>query len=374
MHILHLYKDYAPVVGGIENHIRALAEAQARRGHTVTVLVTGPGPRTAESGLNGVRVIRAGRWATVASTPLSLDLFRVLGGLRPDITHLQSPYPVGEVAQWSAGRGRPYVVSYQADVTRAAQRLIMAFYGPLFRALLARAGRVLATTPDFARTSPWLRHVQDRIAVVPLGVDVGRFAPSTSPRPTAATATLLFVGRLRHYKGLDDLLRALPHVPGRPRLVVAGGGPMRAAWEALSASLGLGEQVRFLGDVPDDELPALYRSADVFVLPSTSRAESFGAVLVEAMASGLPCVTTEIGTGTSYVVQHAVTGLVVPPRSPEALAEALGRLLADPELRRRFGAAGRARAVQEFAVEAMVERVEQVYREVLALGPRAYHE
>lgn len=372
MHILHVYKDYFPVVGGIENHIRALAEAQARRGHTVTVLVTGRGPQTTEAEINGVRVIKAGRLATVASTPLSPDFARRLAALRPDLTHLQSPYPVGELAQWLAGRGRPYVVSYQADVTRASQRLIMGLYGPLYRAILGGAARVLATTPNFARTSPYLRHVADRIRVVPLGVDVNRFAPdgpALVDAPADGAGTLLFVGQLRHYKGVDDLLRALPAVPGKPRLLIAGDGPLRAEWQALSASLGLAERVRFLGNVPDADLPALYRSADVFVLPSTSRAESFGTVLVEAMASGRPCLTTEIGTGTSYVVQDMLTGRVVPPRAPEALAAALGQLLADPGWRAQLGAAGRARALAEFTLATMVDRVERVYVEALVPRP-----
>jgi rhamnosyl/mannosyltransferase len=149
-------------------------------------------------------------------------------------------------------------------------------------------------------------------------------------------------------------------------LKVAGEGPRRAEWEALSQALGVRARMHFLGNVPDADLPALYRSADAFVLPSTSRAESFGTVLVEAMASGLPCVTTEIGTGTSYVVQDSATGLVVPPRSPEALASALGQLLGNAALRARMGAAGRDRALREFTAEVMVDRVERVYLEVLS--------
>jgi glycosyltransferase involved in cell wall biosynthesis len=124
--------------------------------------------------------------------------------------------------------------------------------------------------------------------------------------------------------------------------------------------------VTFLGNVPDADLPALYQSADLFILPSTSRAESFGMVLVEAMASGLPCITTEIGSGNSFVVQDGVTGLVVPPRAPAALAQAMARLLVDPALRTQLGQAGRERALREFTVDKMVERVEAVYQAVLA--------
>lgn len=363
MHILHVYKDYHPVFGGIENHIRALAEAQVARGHEVTVLVTNRGRATVEEMLNGVRVIKAGRLATVASTPLSLELPRRLRALHPDITHIQSPYPVGEMAHWAVRRARPYVVSYQAEVNRFAQRMVMLAYGPLFHRFLADARRIVATSPNFVRASPVLQRLTPKIALVPIGIDTARFAPApfSAPRPF----TVLFMGQLRHYKGVEDLLRAAPHLP-EARFLIAGHGPMRAPWEALSQQLGVADRVRFVGAVPEADLPALYQSADVFVLPSTSRAESFGIVLVEAMASGLPCVTTEINSGNSFVVQNEITGLVVPPRQPEALAAALQRLQADPTLRARFGEAGRTRAINEFSVSTMVERVEQIYIEALA--------
>jgi len=366
MNILHLYKDYAPVLGGIENHIRALAEAQVRRGHTVTVLVTHRGRRTVEENLNGVRVLKAGRLATVASAPLSLELPRALARETPDITHLHFPYPVGEISQWLVGRDRPYVITYHADPTRPVQRAIMFLYTPLLRLILRRARCVLATSPNYAATSPHLRQVPERTLIVPLGVDAERFTPTTqsTPRPL----TLLFVGRMRHYKGVDDLLRALPRVPDSARLILAGDGPKRAEWEALSRQLKLGERATFLGDVPDEALPALYQSADSLVLPANTRAEAFGTTLLEAMASGLPCVTTEVGSGTSYVVEDEVTGLVKPPRSPEALAQALTRLVTDPTLRARMGAAGRERVLQHFTVEKMIERVEDAYQRMKAEG------
>ncbi|MEK7326342.1 MAG: glycosyltransferase, partial [Chloroflexota bacterium] len=200
--------------------------------------------------------------------------------------------------------------------------------------------------------------------VLPLGIDVERFA--APPRTRRERPTLLFVGRHRYYKGLSDLLKAMPEIEAD--LIVAGDGPMRPGWERLAGELALGEKVRFLGTVPDEELAALYRSADIFVLPASARSEAFGIVLLEAMAAGLPCVTTELGTGTSYVVQDGVTGLVVPARTPPALAEGLNRLLADEGLRARMGEAGQARARREFRQETMVERVEAVYNTTTNLG------
>lgn len=360
MHILHVYKDYAPVVGGIEGHVQALAERQVRRGHTVTVLVTNPGGQPAVEQRNGVRILRARRLLTVASTPLSLDLPRQLRRLQPDITHLHFPYPVGEVAQWLFGRGRPFVITYHSDVVK--QQGLLRLYAPFLRRVLAAAAQIMPTSPPYLESSLWLRPLRARCTPVPLGIDPAPFLAAPSV-PRAALPTVLFVGVHRHYKGVDDLLRALVDLPARA--LIAGDGPLRADWEALARALGLGERAQFLGCVEPAQLPALYRSADIFALPSTSRAEAFGIVLMEAMAAGLPCVTTEVGTGTSWLVQDGVTGLVAPPRRPDLLAQALGRLLADPDLRRAMGAAGQARVTAEFTLDRLAERVEAVYQAAL---------
>ena len=367
MKILHIYKDYYPVLGGIENHIKLLAEGQVERGHDVTVLVTAPGRQTETTTLNGVRLIRAGRLATVASTPLSLALPWTLRGLRPDIAHLHFPYPVGEVAAWVAGRARRTVITYHSDVVRQAG--ILRLYRPLMRHILQQADRILATSPQYVASSPYLRENADRVTVVPLGIDLAPFLANPSEASAAWRARLgepllLFMGRLRYYKGLQNLLQALPQLPDA-RLVVAGSGPMGAEWQALAQGLGLGDRVHFLGDVSDTEQIALYHAADLYVLPATHRSEAFGVALLEAMASGLPVITTEIGTGTSYVNRHGVTGLVVPPNDPAALAEAIGGLLADPDRLRSMGAAARERAKTEFGRAALLDRVQSVYQEAL---------
>jgi rhamnosyl/mannosyltransferase len=199
--------------------------------------------------------------------------------------------------------------------------------------------------------------------VIPLSVDPLPFMEATPYLPPEDKPRLLFVGRHRYYKGVGTLLKALTYVDAH--LLIGGDGPMRSKWEQMSRELNLGERVRFVGEVSDEDLPRLYASADIFVLPANARAEAFGTVLLEAMAAGLPCVTTEVGSGTSFVVQNGVTGLVVPPAEPHALAEALNVLIADPLLRRQMGMAGRARAVQEFGPAALLRRVTAIYETIL---------
>ena len=153
---------------------------------------------------------------------------------------------------------------------------------------------------------------------------------------------LLFVGVLRYYKGLQYLLEAMPAIPAR--LMIVGDGPMGPDLRAQAQSLGLGDHVVFAGRVSDAELPGYYHAADIFILPASERSEAYGLVQVEAMASGLPVVCTELHTGTTFVNRHGESGLVVPPKDPAALASAIVTLLEDRALRQRL-AEGRARAV-----------------------------
>ncbi|HID89587.1 MAG TPA: glycosyltransferase [Anaerolineales bacterium] len=360
MRVLHVYKDYFPVLGGIENHIKVLAEAHAAAGHQVTVLVCAVGSHTRVEELNGVRVIKAGRLATVASMPLSVSQLLILSRLQADVVHIHSPYPLGELANWLLGRAPATIITHHSDIVRQAGWLRL--YGPLLRRILSRADRIIATSPRYIDTSPWLRPVRDRCVVVPLGVDHRRFTPP--PSPFDGPPTVLFVGRLRYYKGVDTLLRALQDLPD-VCLNIVGDGPMRDRWEALAVALDLTGRVRFLGEVEDNRLPSLYHQAHLFVLPANARAEAFGTVLLEAMASGLPCVTTEVGTGTSWVVQDGITGLVVPPDDPVALAEAVRWLLSRPRLRMEMGRRGRERVEARFTLDRMIGTVARIYEDVL---------
>jgi len=369
MRVVHVYKDYFPVLGGIENHVRLLAEREAARGLDVTVLVTARQGPTQVTHEGGVRVIRAARLATVASTPLSLALGRELGRLEADIAHLHFPYPVGEVSQLLCGRARRVVISYHSDVVR--QKTLLRFYRPLMHRVLRRADRILVATPNYLATSSTLRQYGTKCTIVPYGIEQGRFSRTHRGDPEvrairerfSSGPLILFVGVLRYYKGLRYMLDAMVGLDAR--LAIVGAGPMEASLRAQCAELGLEDKVYFCGAVSDTDLPAYYAAADMFVLPACERSEAFGLVQVEALASGLPIVSTELGTGTSYVNQHAKSGLVVAPRDSDALRVGIAKLLGDEALRKRMAAGARERA-KLFTAERMVSDVLQQYEQVLA--------
>ena len=375
MRVLHIYKDYAPVVGGIENHIGLLAQAQRAQGIDARVLVTNTSAETIETTIHGVPVVKTGRQLNISSAPISLSFYGWLRRLEKgiDITHAHLPYPPGELGHLLLGSSRALVLSYHSDIVR--QRVLGTFYSPFLRVLLRRANRISVASPAYIRTSPFLAPVADKCRVLPYGIDLSAFEATPEIRQVAAELRarhapkplLLYVGKLRHYKGLNVLIEAMQQIDAH--LLVIGSGMLEEEWRGQASALGLDDRISFLGELSDaDKLIALYAS-DLFVLPSTNRAEAFGIVLIEAMACGLPLISTELGTGTSFVNQHEQTGLVVPPGDPDALAAAINRLLGNDELRKRMGAAALARVHAEFSQATMTARMTSLYHEALSQKP-----
>lgn len=332
------------------------------------MLVTNTARHSVEEQRNGVRVIKAGRFWHAASTPLSLDLVRHARRLQADVVNLHMPYPPGDLAALTMRA--PLVVTYHSDIVR--QQRLLHLYRPLLAATLRRATHIIATSMPYVESSPFLRQRRAKCRIVPLSVDAARFADVSLEAvaairrrfvPNAQDCLLLAVGVLRYYKGLHTLLDALTQIDAT--LVVVGAGPEERQLRDLAHAFGVARRVAFVGRVADADLPTYYRAADVFVLASQLRAEAFGIVQLEAMAAGVPVVCTELGTGTSVVNQHGITGFVVPPSDPLALARAIRVLLENPELRQRMGVQAQQRVVTEFTHERMIERTLAVYDEAL---------
>ncbi len=328
------------------------------------MLVCADGFRPAEERLNGVLIRRASRLATLRSMPLSLELVRQAARARPDVIHVHSPFPLGEFAVRKAVPDVKIVATHHSDVVR--QKLLLKLYAPFYRQFLQRVDLLLPTSETYRDTSPWLAPCREKCRVVPLGVDSDYFSPAERrPGSDSPQLRLLFVGRLRYYKGVDTLLRAMSQLPPHVTLEIVGTGNMDAAWQSLAGQLGLTERVHFRGDLDDAALLQAYQRADLFVLPCNCRAEAFGTVLLEAMACGLPCITCDVGSGTSWVVADDETGLVVPPADAAAMAQAIATFEADRTRLAEWGAAARRRVESVFTLQEMVSSVEAAYESVL---------
>jgi glycosyltransferase involved in cell wall biosynthesis len=257
----------------------------------------------------------------------------------------------------------PLVVWFHSEVIRPQWKYRL-FYRPFLDWALARAARIVVAAPPM-RDVPALAAFRDKVVVIPYGLDPAPYA-LTEPSPRAAgdvrPPTLLFVGRLVAYKGVDVLLRAMVGVSAS--LVLVGDGPLRRTLEALAHELGVADRVQFAGRVADADRLEWYAHADAVVLPSVSRQEAFGMVQVEAMLSGRPVVSTSLPTGVPWVNRHGETGIVVPPGDVAALREALVRISSDEVMRRRLGRTARAHALEHFTAVRMCATFDALCRDV----------
>jgi rhamnosyl/mannosyltransferase len=226
--------------------------------------------------------------------------------------------------------------------------------------------RVVATSPNYAETSPVLATLRHKLDVIPIGLDETSYPPVDEALVGELEGDygrdfFVFVGVLRYYKGLRYLLQTLQGTA--LRVVIVGSGPERDRLEQMAGLLGL-TGVRFAGQVDDRTKVALISLSRAMVFPSCARSEAFGVALLEAAMLRRPMITTEVGSGTSYVNRDGETGLVVPPADPAALREAMLRLERDSGLAERMGEGARRRFERLFAAEAMGEGYVALYREL----------
>jgi rhamnosyl/mannosyltransferase len=369
LRVLHVGKFYPPHHGGMENHVETLCRELAAE-VDVEVLVSADGRQTVHETVDGVPVTRIGALATLASASVNPGMARAIRRSRADVVHFHHPNPTAVLSYLASGRRGPLVVTYHSDIIR--QRVLGALFTPVLHRFLRGADAILASSPDYARTSPVLRAHADRVRIVPFGIraeafetadvdEVARLRAAYGPR------VVLAVGRLVYYKGFDYLIRAMAVVEGH--LVILGDGPLRAPLQSLASGLGLAGRVTLAGAVP--RLAPYYHAADVFALPAVARSEAFGLVQLEAMAAGLPVVNTRIDSGVPFVSRDGESGITVPPADARALARALGHLLDAPALRRRLGTAARERVRREFSLHRMVADTLATYHQ--AAARRAAH-
>lgn len=362
---------FHPHVGGVESHVGAIASGLAARGHDVTVLTTllpGTAPEEAQ---NGFRILRLRQAARLFSTPITPSLSGEVerGGF--DLVHAHSPPPL--TAYYAALGARrasaPVVLTYHCDLEIPrwyGRAVVRAYERTLGARTIAMAARVVATTRTYAQTSRALW--QHDVDVLPNPVDTSRFRPDVDGARVrerlriGSRKLVLLVARLTHHKGVEQFLHSARFTPDDALHVIVGGGPEEARIRGLAAPVG--DKVRFAGRVAHADLPEYYAACDVAVMCSVSRLEAFGIAALEAMASGKPVVASDL-PGVREVVRSGETGLLAKPVDARDLAAKITKLLEDRELAGTLGKRGRAVAEERYAVPRVVERLENLYGEVL---------
>jgi glycosyltransferase involved in cell wall biosynthesis len=370
MRVLQLGKFYDPYVGGMETVLKEICESLADQ-VDFQVVVANTRWRT-EHENRKIPVTRVASMGKLFSCSMAPSFPLWARKFDPDLIHVHIPNPLAELSALMANRDIPVVAQFHSDVVR--QRNLLKLYGPFLDAFYRRANCIVVPTPRHIEISPFVSKYRDKCRVVPFGVPLSRFELDETGREKVdelrdGLPTVLCVGRLVSYKGVEFLIRALEGI--RARLWIAGTGPLEESLKRLAQERGLADRIEFLGQVSDEDLVAYYHACDVFVLPSVTSAEMFGVVQLEAMACRKPVISTNLSTGVSWVNQHGKTGYVVPRRNAEELRKGIQLLLDNPRLREEMGEAGRWRVERHFTSTKMAEAMLEVYREMLREPCRA---
>ncbi|MFW0888933.1 UNVERIFIED_CONTAM: glycosyltransferase family 4 protein [Pseudomonas sp. JL1] len=375
MRVLHFYRTYLPdSMGGIEQVIFQLCDSTDRLGIDNTVLTLSNDPAPGPISIQQHKVHQARMDFQLASTGFSYSVFKKFRELaaEADVINYHFPWPFMDLVHFCSSVKKPYVVTYHSDIIR--QRHLLKLYRPLMRRFLNGADRIVAASPNYVHTSDVLKEYRDKTQVITYGLNKASYPQPDAERIAQWKAKLgerffLFVGVMRYYKGLHILLDALKGVDYP--VVIVGAGPLEKELHAQAQALGL-RNLHFLGRLGDEDKVALLELSYAIVFPSHLRSEAFGISLLEGAMYGKPMISSEIGTGTSYINIHNETGLVVPPSNPEAFREAMRTLWDNPAQAREMGIRAEERYRQLFTSEEMGRKWLQLYEALLEQKALSY--
>ncbi|XOV89442.1 MAG: glycosyltransferase [Pseudomonadota bacterium] len=369
LRVLHVFRTYLPDTrGGVQEVIRQVCLSTAALGVENRVFVPSASPVPRELEGEGALTVRVKLNFEIQSCGFCLtgiqEFRRQVAWA--DLVHYHFPWPFQDVMHFIGGVKKPTLVTYHADIVR--QRSLLLLYAPLLNCFLNSVDCIVATSDEYARSSPYLGPRMEKVKVIPLALDEKAYPVVSDVRLAEVRAQFgegffFFVGMLRYYKALHILVDAARQARDC-RVVIAGAGPMEISLRAQAQDLGC-QNVTFAGAIDDETRAALFSLSRGVVFPSFLRAEAFGVTLLEGAMYGKPLITAASDTGTSYVNRQGETGLVVPPSDPAALADAMSQLNGDPDLATRLGAGARARFDRLFTAGVMGARYLETYERLV---------
>ncbi|MCD2450826.1 glycosyltransferase family 4 protein [Methylicorpusculum oleiharenae] len=371
MKILHFYRtSYPDTMGGIEQVIHQLARGAAKKGFETVVLSLTDEINPQPIKIDNYTVHRASLDFQISSSGFSISaLFRFVQlAKNADIIHYHFPWPFMDLVHFLARANKPSIVTYHSDIIR--QQYLLKIYRPLMQRFLGNVDLIVVTSPNYFATSKFLTCFREKVHVIPIGLDKASY-PTPLPDSLSGwsgklgSKFFLFVGVLRYYKGLHILIEAAQGTDYP--IAIVGAGPIEQELRKQVETLGL-KNIHFLGQLSDEDKSALLTLCYGVVFPSHLRSEAFGISLLEGAMYGKPMISSEIGTGTTFINIANETGLVVPPSNPDALRVAMRFLWENPEKAAEMGAAAEARYWKLFTADRMVEAYIKLYGELVKNG------
>ena len=369
MKILQLGKFY-PIRGGVEKVMEIFTQGLAERGFASDMLCASDDGETEDVVLaEHSRIFRTKSLLKVAATMISprmiLRLRRICSSY--DIIHIHHPDPMATLALFLSGYKGKVVLHWHSDILK--QKVLLRFFDPLQRWLIHRADLILGTTPVYVSESPFLKKVQAKTSYLPIGVDPYPWLSDEIKEIRAqypGKKIIFNMGRLVSYKGYHHLVQMMTLLGDDYVLIIGGTGPQREELETYARKLGVDNRVTFLGFISDKIKPAYFGACDVFCLSSTIKTEAYAIVLVEAMSLARPIVATKIPeSGVSWVNEDGVSGVNVPVRDAQALANAIEHICSSQEHWARYSRGARQRFYDVFTKDEMINNLIKIYSDLL---------
>jgi len=360
MKILQVNKLYYPWIGGVETIVQEITEwLNGKDNFEINVLVCNDKFKREVEEINGIKVYRAASLGIFLGMPISFDFFFLYRKIfkNYDLIFLHYPFPLGFVAYFLFSRNKDLVIWYHSDIVR--QKILEIFFKHFHLFAFKKAKKIFVSNPNLIESSNYLKKFKEKCVVIPFGIDLEKFKlteeikkESEEIRKKYKLPIILSVGRYVYYKGFEYLIEAAKDVEAR--FLIIGEGPLKEKYKKMIKKLKLEDKVFLIPPVKN--LVPYYYSCDVFVLPSIAKSEAFGIVLLEAMACRKPVISTELGTGTSFVNQDGITGFVIVPKDSKVLSEKINEILKDEDLKEKFSQNSFQRAI-EFSKEKFIEKL-----------------
>lgn len=368
MKILQLGKFY-PIKGGVEKVMYDLMIGLSAQGIECDMLCA-----ISDKGkikrLNPKAYLTCSHaWLKIAGTMIAPSMITTLRRIKKeyDIVHVHHPDPMACLALYLSGYKGKVILHWHSDIIR--QKTLMNVYRPLQKWLIKRANLIVGTTPTYIRESEDLKTVQYKTTYLPIGVDQMLTDNEGAKRLKTIynNRKIIFsLGRLVHYKGYENLVKAAQYLPDDYVIVIGGAGPLLEELRNLAKQLKVRDKVLLIGFVREHEVPAYYTACELFCLPSVQKTEAFGIVQIEAMSCGKPVVATNIpGSGVAWVNEHGVSGLNVTPKQPKEIAQAILSIVEDKEKYQQFAEGAYKRYTTYFTEEKMIAAAKKIYEQVL---------
>lgn len=373
MKVLHFGKYYPPYFGGVEKVNYDLVERLNQKPDCeVDELCFAHKVGYQETFVpDGYKVIRVPIWGIKFSTPLPKSIVRAFWKLRNDydVIHVHVPNPIASIVSLMAPKRTKIVVHWHSDIVK--QKILLKFFKPFQTAFLKRASAIIATSQNYVDYSEELKPYVNKVSVIPIGLDASEMQYSDKDvekikAEYSGKKIVLCIGRLTYYKGHQYLIEAAKQLNNNTVVLIGGVGELQKELEGTIRLNKVEEKVKLIGRIPQELIYAYYKAADVFCLPSITRAEAFGVVLLEALAMGTPIVTCNIeGSGVPWVNQDGETGYNVPVRDPNALAEKITLILSDSAISTQLSDNCVKRFQSHFALDKMISDTYSTYKYLL---------